>query len=274
MKKYFIVLFLLLLLALQFISCSSSSEVVQPVIEINPYNYIKSIHTTLGVPYDTDTTNDYIIVRPQYVLSYNKFKNVPNWVSWELDTSWIGGVSRYDGNFITDTSLPSGFYRVTHSDYTNSGYDRGHMCPSYERTNNVVNNKATFILSNIIPQLSDLNSGVWQKFEQYYQNICTDQHKQMFVISGGIYHSTNMIKNLVAIPDSCFKIVVILEKGQVLNDVNENTQIVAVNMPNITGVRSDDWIKYKTTIRKLELSTGYKFLSNVPQNIRETIENK
>jgi endonuclease G, mitochondrial len=273
-KKYFCFLIIVFIAVLQFNSCKETTEPEVTVDSPNPYSYISSIHVSLGVPYDKDTTDDYILVKPQYVLSYNKLKNVPNWVSWELNKEWFGDVSRYSGNFIKDTSLPAGFYRVMHSDYTNSGYDRGHMCPSYERTNSVENNKATFFLTNIVPQLSDLNSGVWQRFEEYCQDICLNQDKEMFLISGGVYHTSNMIKNLIAIPDSCFKIVVILDKGQGIKDITENTQTVAVFMPNISGVRSDDWNKYKTTIRKIEQSTGYNFLSEIPQKIQDVIENK
>ena len=70
---------------------------------------------------------------------------IPKWVSWSL-TSADQGTGRYDGNFITDTSLPAGMKRVTHSDYTNSGYDRGHMCPNADR--NVTLNDASRLSSS------------------------------------------------------------------------------------------------------------------------------
>jgi len=241
----------------------------------NPYKWITSVHTTLGVPFDSDTTDDYIIIRPQYVLSYNSKFNVANWVSWELNSDWYGDVPRYTGNFITDTSLPIHMYRVKHADYTNSGYDRGHMVRSEERTKTIEDNKSTFILTNILPQTPDLNQGVWLDLEYYCEDLCKKQNKELFVMAGGIYKTDSTLKGegKVRVPDSCFKIIVVLERGQTLSDVNETTPVIAVVMPNIAGVRKDPWDKYKTTVRQIESSTGYDFLNKIPVRIQNIIEN-
>src|SRR5687767_2177054 len=76
-----------------------------------------------------DPTNRtrFLIERPQYALDYNDTTREPNWVSWNLTIADVGNSGRAD--FLTDTTLPAGFHRVTPADYTNSGYDRGHMCP-------------------------------------------------------------------------------------------------------------------------------------------------
>jgi len=236
---------------------------------------INSINVSLGLPTDKDTTNDYIIYRKQYVLSYNKLRNIANWVAWELNASWFGDVARYKGNFITDTSLPAGYYRVKHSDYTNSGYDRGHMVMSEERTSTGVDNMATFILSDILPQTPDLNRGVWLNFEKFCNGMALKQGKELFIYAGGVFHTSTTIGNGIAVPDSCWKkIVVVLEKGQSLKDVTAKTIVYSVMMPNIAGIRSDSWDKYKTTIRKIEYSTGYDFLGLVSKPIRDILDNK
>ena len=110
-----------------------------------------------GLPTRTDDSNAYIIDRPQYVVSYCGVLNLPNYAAYELTINDFGSAKRYNGNFITDTTLPKNFYRVKHSDYTNSGYDRGHLVRSNDRTINPEDNKSTFYLTNIIPQTPDLN---------------------------------------------------------------------------------------------------------------------
>ena len=45
-------------------------------------------------------------------------------------------------------------------------------------------------------------------------------------------------------------------------------------MPNIEGVRSDKWEKYRTSIRAIENSTGYNFLDKLPINIQNIIEQR
>ena len=232
------------------------------------------INATLGIPTDSDTTDDYLIIRSQYVLSYNPKKNAANWVGWELNISWYGNAQRYKGNFITDSSLPKSFYKVKDSDYTNSGYDSGHLVRSKERTRNDKDNESTFILTNIIPQRPDLNRGVWLDLEYYCEKLCKVEGKELFVIAGGIFNSRNRLKNHALIPDTCFKIIVILNTGESVSSINSNTKTIAVVIQNMNGIRNNNWEEYKTTISRIEKSTVYNFLSNISQNIQEDIEVK
>ena len=266
---------LLVFSAALFIFCKSSvqNSTTPEKIFNNPIS-VTNVNVTLGIPTDNDSADDYLIFRPQYVLSYNHNRNTANWVSWELNSDWYGNVKRYSGNFITDTSLPESFCRVKHSDYTNSGYDRGHMVRSEERTKTVEDNEATFLLTNILPQTPDLNRGVWLDLERCCERLCKKENKELFVIAGGIFHSQNKIKDMIAIPDSCFKIIVILDQGQSLQDVNKDTHTIAVIMPNEQGIRNDKWEKYKSTIRRIEHSTGYNYLNNVRQDVQDVIENR
>ncbi len=253
-------------------SCSTTNQ--QAGLSNNEASYprIENVNITLGVPVDQDSTDDYIIIRSQYVLSYNPNRNVANWVSCNLNSSWYGDVLRYSGNFITDTSLPDSFYKVKHSDYANSGYDRGHMVRSEERTKTIEDNKSTFLLTNILPQRPDLNRGVWLNLENYCEDLCKKENKELYVIAGGIFHSANKIKDLVAVPDSFFKIIVVLKRDESLQSITDTTKIISVVMPNKNGIRNDPWQNYLTTVRRVEQSTGYDFLSNVKREIQEVIE--
>lgn len=232
------------------------------------------IHVEMGIPVDNTLYDDFLILREQYVLSYNKDKNVTNWVSWNLNSYWFGDAPRYSRNFITDATLPSGYYKAKHKDYTNSGYDRGHLVRSEERTNTVENNKATFILTNVIPQAGDLNRGPWLALERYCEDLCKKNYKELYIIAGGIFHSTRKVNKKITIPDSCFKIIVILDKGKKSNSVNTKTQIISVTMPNIDGIRNVDWHTYITTVDRIEFSTGYNFLNKIPEPLQSKLEKK
>jgi endonuclease G, mitochondrial len=70
--------------------------------------------------------NNYLMVKPQYVLSYNSKTHTANWVSWQLNRSWIGTAVSQD-NFRPDDALPAEAYKVRPNDYTVRGYDRGHI---------------------------------------------------------------------------------------------------------------------------------------------------
>ena len=255
---------------LLFTSCETNSVATKQDDNI----IAPSIHLELGIPKDKDSSDDYLIIRPQYTLSYNYLLGVPNWVSWEMNVDWFGEVPRYDGNFITDNTLPTTFTKIKHSDYTNSGYDRGHLVRSEERTKTDEDNKSTFLMTNIIPQTPDLNRGVWLDLEYHLENLCKKENKQIFVIAGGIYKSNSFINNIVAIPDTCYKIAVILEKGQKRQNITKDTKIIAVKMPNTDGISKDDWEKYVTTVDAIEFSTGYDFLNYIKDDIEIELEKK
>jgi endonuclease G, mitochondrial len=55
--------------------------------------------------------------------------------------------------------LPGDFEKITKADYSNSGFDRGHICT--DRTDTRKNNDATFNMTNILPQAPDNNQGPW-----------------------------------------------------------------------------------------------------------------
>jgi hypothetical protein len=48
--------------------------------------------------------------------------------------------------------------------------------------------------------------------------------------------------------------------------------VLAVNMPNVAGVRNDPWQKYLTTVDKIESSTGYDFLSLLAVAFQDAVE--
>lgn len=232
-----------------------------------------SVHLALGTPVDSDPSDDLVIIKPQYALSYNKDRNVPNWVSWNLDEAYFGDVPRHKGRFLADESLPPGVYRVRDQDYAGSGFDRGHMVRSEERTRTDEDNKATFFLTNVLPQRHDLNAGPWLRLEEYCQELSQKGHRELFIMAGGVFkRPSETIGHGVAVPATCFKIVVVLERGQGAKDVTGATRVIAVLMPNTTGILDQGWSGYRTTVDEIERQTGYDFLPAVPGEIQRVIE--
>ncbi|MFF3021829.1 DNA/RNA non-specific endonuclease [Gottfriedia sp. NPDC057948] len=239
-------------------------------------------HIGLGNPSDAtnniSNSNNYFMVKPQYDLSYNNSKHEPNWVSWHVGSSDLGSTARQD-DFRADTTLPSGWYQGTASEFSGSGFDRGHMCPSADRTSTVANNSATFLMSNMIPQAPNNNEITWANLEEYSRSLVSAGN-ELYVISGGYgsggtgsngYKTT--VGNGVVVPAKTWKVIVVLPNGN--NDISRvttSTRVIAVVLPNDQTTSSHAWSYYRVSVDSIESMTGYDFLSSVPANVQNAIE--
>jgi DNA/RNA endonuclease G (NUC1) len=231
------------------------------------------------------TPNDLLIVRPQYTISYNESRGTPNWVSYELDSRQIVSGQDRCNCFSADQLLPLDKQILT-SDYTNGGFDRGHMARSADRTVANVDNATTFFLTNIVPQMADLNQGVWAQFENTLGDSATKGGRAVYIITGPLFsksHGLTFLKNegKVAIPDSTWKVALIGPRNGGVPFTHGSIQtwdnlagvtVLAVNMPNVAGVRNDPWQKYLTTVDKIEAATGFDFLSLIPLAFQDALE--
>jgi len=252
-----------------------------------PTTYANNIEFGFPSPATPLNLNDLLVARPQYTLSYNALRGTPNWVSYELDSRQIVSGQDRCNCFTADPILPPNRQIFT-SDYTNGGFDRGHMTRSADRTTANVDNASTFYLTNIVPQQADLNQGVWAQFENALGDSATKGGRAVYVITGPIYtpfHPLVFLKNegKVAVPDSTWKIALIGPRNggggapfgvgsiQSWDDLTGLT-VLAVNMPNVAGVRNDPWQKYLTTVDRIEQSTGLDVLSLLPIAFQTAIE--
>lgn len=233
-----------------------------------------SEHLTMGNPSNAITNvsqpNNYLMEKSQYSMSYSRDNGGPNWVSWHLDSSWLGSAPRQD-DFRADTTLPAGWYRVQGTDFSGSGFDRGHMCPSADRTVTVAANSSTFLMTNMIPQLPANNQGVWANLESYSRTLVS-QGNELYIISGGQGLQYFIANGHVAVPAQTWKVIIVLPVGS--NDVSRvttSTRTIAVVMPN-SGTIGNDWRAYRVSVDQVEAITGFDFFSNVSSGIQAVIE--
>lgn len=234
-----------------------------------------------GATTSTSNANNYLMTKTQYTMSYNNSKKTCNWVSWHLSTAWIGSAARQD-DFRADGALPSSWVKVGGTDYSGSGFDRGHMCPSADRTGSTTDNSATFLMTNMIPQAPKNNQITWANLENYCRTLI-NAGNELYIISGpygqgGTGSSgtkqTISSKNIV-VPSYVWKIIVVLPVGSSdVTRITSSTRVIAVWMPNTQTVSNQAWGYYRTTVDYIESKTGYNFLSNISTTIQATIEAK
>ena len=160
------------------------------------------------------------------------------------------------------------------------------MTRSADRTAANVDNAETFLLTNVVPQQADLNQGVWAQFENAVADSARAPGRAVYIITGPLFsrsHGLTFLKGegKVAIPDSTWKVVLIGPRNGSSPFTRGNLQtwddlagltVMAVNMPNVAGVRNDPWQKYLTTADKIEEATGLDFLSLIPTAFQDALE--
>jgi endonuclease G len=244
---------------------------------------IQDNHLTMGNPSsataDTNFPLNYLMDKPQYALSYNRDKGEPNWVSWHLDPNWLGSAPRQN-DYRADPAVPAGWYQVQGTDYSGSGFDRGHMCPSGDRTDTIPDNSATFLMTNFVPQAAANNQGPWNDLEIYCRGLVS-QGNELYIIDGGAGTGGTGVNGFastiagghVNVPAQTWKVIIVLPQasGDDVARVTTSTRTIAVIMPNSQSINSD-WKTYRVSVDQVEALTGYDFFSNVPTATQAVIE--
>jgi endonuclease G len=217
-----------------------------------------SPHLPFGNPSEASSDpNNRLVLRDQFAASWNAKKRIPNWVAWRLVASDIGDTER--SQFYADREIDT----PSPKDYTNSGYDRGHVCPSKDRSDTPENNKAVFTMANIFPQTPDNNRGPWEKAERFERDLAL-AGREVYVVAGGA-GSEGEIKG-ITVPESTWKVIVALERGKTWPDGQEKAQVFAVSTPNRDEDIEQDgrWQDYQTNVPEIEKKTGYRFFKSAP----------
>lgn len=117
-------------------------------------------HVVMGMPSAAGKAPDnFLLDKGFFVVSYNNSKGTPNWVAWRLAKEYLGDAPRKP--FHPDPDLPSALKKVLPADYKNSGFDRGHLCPHSDRDKTDEMSKATFVMTNMMPQSPENNQKAW-----------------------------------------------------------------------------------------------------------------
>jgi len=105
----------------------------------------------------------------------------------------------------------------TPADYTNSGYDRGHMVPA-ANADDPNEMSDTFFMTNMTPQLPSVNRVAWKNLEERIRSV-----PFKWVVTGAHYSASPKVigKNKVPVPDFLYK-VAFFESGNVAVYIVDN----------------------------------------------------
>ncbi len=242
------------------------------------YLEIHCKHFIYGYPKGAPVYSD-LIIRDIYALSSNDSTKFADWVVYQLDSATISGPSQKERKWMADPWLdPS--ETLEPDDYKNAPellkIDRGHQAP-------LANFKGTKVawetnyLSNITPQKSDLNRGVWKELEDWERTL-TLKYKMVYVMTGPLYEeyfgSLPNADEPHRIPSGYWKIIVIPQNGNIADSLNLQIFgfIFSQNTPSKSILQS-----HLVSIDEIERRANLDFfwtLSNKTQSILESKPNR
>lgn len=263
------------------------TDAVTATVDLQP-NYLveDDSNMLLGDPDDAQFSvlfaDRYLITTQYYSESYNNITHCPNWVSWHLDASSLGATKRKN-DFRPSDQLPSTWYPVQEGSYRGSGFDRGHNCPSGDRTSSDDANSSTFLMTNMIPQSPKNNQQTWEHFEDYTRSL-VKAGNEAYVIMGsygrggtgknGYAEAINDGVAQIRVPSRIWKIVVVIPNGVAdLSRINSTARVIAIDTPNSETI-DPDWKKYRTSVQAIEMATGYHLLGNLPSAVQGALETR
>ena len=216
----------------------------------------------------TSTTGQ-IITHNHYTISYSEKHKQPEWVAYELTRDMVlkTTAERGDMGFLPDPNIDKDL-AVISSDYTGSGYDRGHLLPAQDMASDEKAMKETFFMSNVSPQEPDFNRGVWKSLESHVRDWAAE-FDHIYVVTGPVLTKRAKkrfpkSKKYIPVPHSFYKIL--------LDFHGNDIKAIAFWMKN----EESDYplIAFATTIDEIEAETGIDFFSKLPDDIEDKLESE
>ena len=199
---------------------------------------------------DIDVKCDKVLKNTSYTVCYDFSKKGPKFSYYDIEKTKVNiSMPRYN-SFLVDNRIDSK-YRPLLKNFRGCG-DRGHLSPAFVNDWSIVSRKEANLLSNIVPQNSELNqNGAWRESEDLEEKL-VNKFNTLTVISGVIYDSKPIKCNTLYVPSYFYKII-----------ISQSTkQYIMFKIPN-TSVERVDLFKYTTDKLDINLNIpkDYKIFS-------------
>ena len=170
-----------------------------------------------------------------FAVMYSGVSRTPLWSAEHLDRTRLQQAKQIDreDSFHEESKLPKSA-RASLSDYSGSGYDRGHLAPNANMANRS-QQYDSFSLANIAPQSPRNNRYIWRNIESATRYL-TQQYGEVYTITGVAFtdKKTKQLANRVLVPSHFFKAVYIPATNQAgvyyaPNDESERIDVISID---------------------------------------------
>lgn len=161
--------------------------------------------------------NDSLIFlqKNSYIVFYNINRQIPALVAWNLTKKNLGQWHRpANVSFRQDADCPKP--RAKAQNFVNTGYQRGHLCPSADRSADNAQMRATFVMSNVAPMTAVLNTVQWAQAEDYSRCLARYGHECHMMAGAFISDSAQLlsVSSMIHVPDSFFRACIVHDAPQ------------------------------------------------------------
>lgn len=201
-----------------------------------------------------------IVRKTYYTLSYNEKHEQANWVYYELNPSFINGKAKRQNKFRPDMAVLTSSASL--EDYKASGYDRGHLCPAAAMKLNSKAMSETFFMSNMSPQVSAFNRGIWKDLETQVRTWVLKE-KHLYVVTGPVFKDNKgkIGENSVTVPGYYYKVVY---------DDTDEKKMIALLLPNADS--NALLSSFVVSVDSIEKLTGIDFFPGLDDEIENSLE--
>ena len=205
---------------------------------------------------------DQIIKHQYYTISYSPKYKEAVWVGYHLSLNMIKGKAKRPKYFSTDPLLI--YTSAQNSDYSKSGYDKGHLCPAADMKFSQSAMDETFYLSNVSPQRADLNRKEWNDLEILVRSWLSTIDSDLFIFTGTLFDKSNTTigDDKIAVPYAFYKIVYDYKAS--------NEKMIAFILPNKEC--SKHLTKYVVPVDSIEKLTNIDFFPKVDIALQAKLE--
>lgn len=196
-----------------------------------------------------------------FVINYSADWKIPFWVAEHITREDLSGKAKRKNDFRPDPELPESLQSQL-SDYRGSGQDRGHNSPAGDFTRNKEAMSLTFLLSNMSPQVPNLNRKSWQRFESAVRDS-VKKYGRAWIVTGNIVQRNHLSigTNKVAVPSLIFKTILCL------SDDGEYVGFAGLGKND-----DDDPSVLFTNIDEVEAMSDFDFYCLLDDSLEERIE--
>lgn len=207
------------------------------------------------------TKQDVVIKHIGYTLSYNEKHEQANWVAYELTADETIKRAKRSNNFRTDNAVKTG--SATNEDYKGSGFDRGHLVPAADMGWSNASMEASFLYSNMSPQVPGFNRGIWKRLEEQVRQWASD-NQAVFVVTGPVLENNlpTIGSEKVSVPRYYYKVILDFTKPE-----QKGIGFILPNASSTLPLSS-----FAVSIDSVERKTGIDFFPALPDEQERVIE--